>query len=94
MTKFWEHIIYYRKDPIPGTGKARGYNVIRFPQTTQERRCSCEFRKDKLIYMRAKRNKVNLPDSWDDIKRSNLNHRSWKHQTKKSKQYMKGNYWN
>ncbi len=76
----WE----FRKDPVPGTGNGRWHSYWRHPKTTQERKitCSCNDR-----YTRGKRR--NLPNTWDDIRRSDiLVKHSWK-KLKKRKQWMK-----
>lgn len=74
----------FRNGPVPGTGRGRGYNYHRSPKTTNERRWSLA---DKE-YTRPKRNFRMLPDTWDDIPRSDVRiKRSWKKQ-KKKKQWM------
>lgn len=74
----------FRNGPVPGTGRGRGYSYHRAPRTTHERRWSLA---DKE-YTRPKRNFRMLPDTWDDIPRSDARiKRSWKKQ-KKKKQWM------
>lgn len=74
----------FRIDPIPGTGKYHPYKgYLRRIRTTQERRMSFAYPE----YTRGKRNFRNLPNSWDDYYRSDINNKSWKH-TKKRKQWM------
>lgn len=56
---------------------------FRHPKTTQEKRMSLSCDSE---YVRAKRNINNLINLWDDISRNY--YRSWKHNSKKRKQYM------
>lgn len=42
-------------------------------------------------YVRGKRR--NLPTDWDDIRRKDISDRSWKSNTKFSRQWMKGLRW-
>ena len=76
----------FRNGPVPytGGGKWRFTNFYRMPRTTQEKRISCEHNK----YVRAKRNHIHLPNSWDDKPRSNWNQKCWKDCTKKRKQWI------
>ena len=74
----------FRIDPIPRSGKWHRYKTyLRNMRTTQERRMSFSHPR----YTRAKRNKRNLPDSYDDYYRSDISNKSWKH-IKKRKQWM------
>lgn len=45
---------------------------LRNPRTTQEKRAN------QGGWRRAKRKPKNLPNAWDDILRSDMNHRTWK----------------
>lgn len=78
---------YYRYDPVPCTGKHSRYRYcLKKPKTTQEKRMS--FAVDKK-YVRGKRNFHYLPNSYDDIERSDIqNKRGWK-KSKIKKQWMK-----
>jgi len=49
------------------------------PKTTQEKKWS----EAHPEYVRAKRNRKNLPDYWDDLTRSDYGDRSWKKFRKK-----------
>lgn len=74
----------FRIDPVPGTGGYRSYGTyFRRIRTTQERRMSFSHPE----YIRGKRNFRTLPNSWDDLDRSDLHYRCWK-RTKKRKQWM------
>ena len=74
----------FRIDPIPGTGGYRSYGTyFRSIRTTQERRMSFAYPE----YIRRKRGFRTLPNSWDDLNRSDLGNRCWK-RTKKRKQWM------
>jgi len=81
-----KHQYEFRKDPVPGTsGSRRGCSGYRTPRIIQEKRMSCYH--GRLV--RGRRNKANLPDPWDDIRRSDTYiKKSWKKQ-KKRKQWMK-----
>lgn len=76
----------FRKDPVPGVRRKRSHrgSYLRYPQTTQERRLSCDLEIQE--YIKPKRNMMNLPNAWDDIWR-NKDH-SWKAK-KLEKQWMK-----
>lgn len=76
-------ILTFRKDPIPGSGKTGSGGRFKSPKTTQERRCN-----GKSKWVRAKRRMQNLPEAWDDYQRGDVDHRSWKTQGKKRKQWM------
>lgn len=78
----WE-VVEFRKDPIPGTGKTVYKCGFRNPRTTQERRWN-----GKSNHIRAKRRMQNIPDAWEDIRRTDIDHRCWKTQSKKRKQWM------
>ena len=52
-------------------------SIFRHPKTTQERRDSATNGKN---WTRAKRNKANLIEAWDDTPRQF--HRNWKHYRK------------
>jgi len=77
----------FRRDPVPGTGGRNWHfgSYYRNPKTTQEMRYACYH--GRLV--RARRNKNNLPDPWDDIQRGDVGTRkSWKNK-KNKKQWMK-----
>ena len=85
--KSYYHVCEFRKDPIPYSGKFKlfHFNSYRRPKTTQELRWNEAHKK----YVRPKRNKAHLVNSWDDISRGNIfNRYSWKKQ-KIKKQWMK-----
>ena len=69
----------FRDGPISRIRKRRKYKVHRKPRTIQERResqgCLDEPYKIKI---RNKRNHRNLPNSYDDIKRSDYENKNWK----------------
>jgi hypothetical protein len=74
---YWRRVYHsfeYRKDPVPFTSHSRKFISLRKIQTIQERRWN-EAHKD-LVKIRGNRKK--LPDDWEDIPRSDINHRSWK----------------
>ena len=49
-----------------------------------------EYEKEYCLKLRRKRSATNLPTSWDDIYTSvNKTKKSWKHSTKRKKQYYK-----
>lgn len=74
----------FRGETIPGTRKwKRGGRWYRHPRTTQERRAS----QSHSHLVRARRNLANLPNAWDDL--PSQWYKSWKHCTKKRKQWMK-----
>lgn len=54
-------------------------------QTTQERRWACS--DEHKPFIRAKRNKLNIPNSWDDINYARRGY-GWKSYSKKKKQWM------
>lgn len=53
----------------------------RHPKTIQERTIAETIDND-LPKVRAKRNKVNLPSSWDDLKNQSIKFKSWKYKRK------------
>jgi len=88
--------IKWRKDPIPFTGGVRYSKYFRNPKTIQEKRKYSEckeltnelkikYRNIKLS--RPKRSISRLPDSYDDIYRSNALSKSWKNQRKRKRQW-------
>ena len=84
----------FRYDPV-NKGYHLGSRHYRHPRTTQERKLSLAVNindnNEHYIKVRAKRNYLNLVDSFEDYPVSNIFIRSWK-RTNKSKQWMKGNY--
>lgn len=74
----------FRKGPVPGTGKLRGYYCLRAMRTTQERRINAD--PEVYEYVRPARRSNNLPNAWDDIWRNY--YKGWKDCTKKRKQWM------
>ena len=79
-----KHIYCYRIDPVPYTSKRHWGFSYRRIRTTQERRwCLREYKQ----YFRPSRH--NLPESWDEIPRLDINNKySWK-KKKFKKQWMK-----
>ncbi len=76
--------VRFRYDAIPGSsGKWMFDNFYKTPRTTQELRWN-EAHKE---YVRGKRRKGYLTNSWDDVPRSDINSNSWKDCTKRKKQY-------
>ena len=75
-----------RKDIVPGSkywDSARWFiKYYRRPKTQQERSVDPD-----VVPPRAKRNKRNLPSTWDDIPRSDSSIKSWKTRTKKRNQW-------
>ena len=68
----------FRQTPVPHVhGWRGGGGFLRYPKTTQEKRWADAW-KDQGVKARARRNRRNLPDAWDDICRSDCSHRSWK----------------
>jgi len=81
----------YRMDPVPFTGK-RMTNYFgcwyKQPRTTQEIRWSIAHKE----FVRAKRRKCNLPNSWDDKPRGDVGERkSWKNYRKSQWKYQRQN---
>jgi len=67
----------YRKTPVPYTRKRRGHKgcFYRRPKTTQEKRWGYV----DMEFIRGGRRPHNLPDSWEDIPRSDIRiKKSWK----------------
>lgn len=64
--------------PVPGIHGRRHYRYFRRPGTTPERRISFAIAEDGEPAPRAARNATNLPNSYDDIGRSNVECRNWK----------------
>lgn len=84
-----QHTYRFRCDPVPFVwGPYRGfYCWYKRPKTTQERRMSYFYGE----YVRPKRRNHNLPNAWDDWRRSDIRtRRSWKNK-KIRKQWMKKN---
>lgn len=81
----------YRRDPIPGTGTNRWTfsKYYRHPKTTAERRAAAGLHEDEDaryydIKARPRRSIRGLPDTYDDVQRSDLrNSRNWKQNRKK-----------
>jgi len=78
----------FRLGPVPCTGKKSWGSYWRHPKTTAERREAAYVRYDEElreynIRPRAKRNFTNLPNVWDDFRRTNVNSKSWKNQKRK-----------
>ena len=72
---------FYRKQPVPFTGKRVYGSYYRYPKTKQENVENHYFdidseRKEYKIKIRKRR--VKLPTSWDDKARSDWRDRSWK----------------
>lgn len=85
---FFNDIPYeYRRDPVPHRGKRSGSKAYRMPKVHNLFKQVVD-EEDKK-YVRAKRNRNNLPNVyWDDPPlRSRWNSRSWKDCTKKSHQW-------
>lgn len=79
-------IYRFRIDPVPFIHRFNGWfgNWYKRPKSTQERKMSYAYKK----YVRGKRSASNLPNSWDDIKRSDCRTRkSWKNRFKCRKQW-------
>lgn len=82
-TWYYRNIFWNGKGPVPYTGKRGRHAHYRAMRTTQERRLSQEHLLDPLApRVRPKRNMVNLPDSWEDVARSDLKEQNWKRQRK------------
>lgn len=80
----------FRCEPVPFTGLGFGrswfYAWHKKPRTTQERRMSFAHKG----YVRGRRTGCNLPNTWDDMQRSDCRTRkSWKKRRKIRKQWMK-----
>ncbi len=78
----------FRSGPVPRTGRSKWRGCWRHPKTTAERREAAHVRYDEElreynIRPRAKRNFRNLPNVWDDFRRSNVYSKSWKYQKRK-----------
>lgn len=83
--RYWKkQLPEFRKGPVPNTGKFSGYRYFRHMKTTQERRKNSD--PEVYEYVRPARRSDNLPNSYDDITRDY--YKSWKHCTKKRKQWM------
>lgn len=83
---YWYGPVFrYRYDPVPGVKHWRNsiLSYYRRMKTTQERRWSLAHQP----YVRGKRNKRNLPNSWDDYHYARRE-KGWK-RTKKKRQWMK-----
>lgn len=74
----------FRKGPVPGTGKLRGYHCLRAMRTTQERKLNSD--PEVYEYVRPARRSNNLPNLYDDVWRNY--YKGWKDCTKKRKQWM------
>lgn len=78
---------HFRTLPVPHTRCYRGggYSFSRRPKTLQER-AQAEAHDEELreygIRVRPRRNKANLPNSWDDVGRTDWDDRSWKRHRK------------
>jgi len=78
--------VVFRRTPIPytGTGRYKFGCFYKKPKTTQEKRLS--FAHSGLV--RGKRRANALPDTWDDVVRSDVyTRKNWKHY-KKKKQWL------
>ena len=81
------HSFRFRVDSVPFIGKTSNVSCFKKPKTTQERKYSfCDQCKEYNIKVRKRRNFKNLPNTWDDIYKY-FPGKSWKHQTKKRKQW-------
>lgn len=73
----------FRKTPVPFTGR-RSWNYLRQLNTMPERRLAEAHANQEMknygVKVRAKRNKANLPNSWDNY---------WRHNTKSWKKHRK-----
>ncbi|MCF8354341.1 MAG: hypothetical protein K9H48_07795 [Melioribacteraceae bacterium] len=76
LRTYLNHDYYYRKNPVPWTGKWSNKRIFRKIRTTQERRWNEDHK--KIVKIRGRRK--NLPDSWEDIKFETQ--RCWKKQRK------------
>ena len=82
----------YRKDPVPSTGKrywggSGSYfrNITTYAEKRDNEGCIAD---GHINLVRAKRNKRNLVDSWDDICHSRSRYaKCWKYQSKKRYQW-------
>jgi len=83
------HFFYvYRCEPVPNIGRKRFGRYFRRFRTTQERRLNQGLIQDGMAqFVRARRNKSNLPDTWDDEIIAKTG-KCWKRQSKKRKQWM------
>lgn len=86
LFSFYEkNYLGFRNGPVPGICKHVRYgNILRNPRTTQEIKAGL----GNEEYIRGRRRKRQLPNTWDDISRSNWNSKSWKNQ-KVRKQWQK-----
>jgi len=79
----------FRCDPAPGTGKHcyKFRNFYKTKNCLQERKLYGDL--DHRKYSRGKRYPANLPNAWDDLRKSrSYDRKSWK-RVKKKKQWMK-----
>lgn len=77
-----KQLILFRNGPVPNVRDWHSVGCIyRAPGTTQELRYSCLTPEEKAEgwKVRGSRNRRNLPNSWYDIYRSNMQVRNWKH---------------
>lgn len=78
------HRYIFRYDPVPGICNYGHGGYYRSPKTFHEIKWSLA----DPEFIRPSRRKRNLPTVYDDVSRSNSNLTSWKHCTKKRKQWM------
>lgn len=78
----------FRINPVPYTGnRPKRYKYYRKLKTTNEKKAAIYHEMDEDIKyhnvkIRTQRNSNNLPNSWDDYKRSDFRDRSWKRHRK------------
>jgi len=73
----------FRREPIRGTGKRKraGYRYYRHPKTLNELKALSGVKADEELReykIKHGRCKADIPTSWDDLGRRNINDRSWK----------------
>ena len=78
----------FRSGPVPRTGKSSWRSFWRHPKTTAERRDAAYMVHDEEmmkhnIKIRGRRSFSNLPNVYDDFRRTNVNNKSWKNQKRK-----------
>jgi len=78
----------FRDGPVPLTGKRSWRSFWRHPKTTAERRNAAYMVHDEEmmehnIKIRGRRSFSNLPNVYDDFRRTNVNNKSWKNQKRK-----------
>lgn len=70
--RFWNG-----EGPVPGTGVFHGCSIFRSPKTTAERRLNQTVDSQEPV-ARPGRIGLNLPSSWDDLRRHGSVNRNWK----------------